>query len=231
MPIRVMTMDDHAVGWVAGRVLARVAIARVFVATAGCSRRADRPAAPDTVAAGAVAAGAVAAGAVAEPGQASRAGGEGGAAARTWRVTFRGVGPLRFGMSLAAASAAVGGALRVRPGDAAAACTYAAWAGGPRGVRVMVERGRVVRVDVQGPSTLTTAEGVGVGAPEADVERRYPGRVRVAPAKYTTGRVLTVTPPGRADPGARLVFQVEEGRVASYRAGERPAVEYVEGCG
>jgi hypothetical protein len=215
---------DPLKGWVAGRPLARAAMAGVLAATAGCSRGADRPAAPDTVAAGPVAG----------PGRASRdvrAGGEGEAASPTWHVTFRGVGSLRFGMSLGAAAASVGGALRVRPRDAAAACTYAAWAGGPPGVRVMVERGRIVRVDVERPSTLTTAEGIGVGAPEADVEQGYPGQVRVAPAKYSTGRVLTVTPPGRADPTARLVFEIEEGRVARYRAGERPAVEYVEGCG
>lgn len=152
---------------------------------------------------------------------------------RAWRVSTVGLGPLRFGQPLVEASAALaathGGALRMV--GAAGACGYAAWRGGPPGVRLLVEGGRLMRVDVDRPSTVSTVDGVGVGDSAAQVQRVYGGRARVTPAKYTAGQVLTVTPEPPADSAFRLVFEVDSGRVVRYRAGLRPAVEYVEGCG
>jgi hypothetical protein len=59
----------------------------------------------------------------------------------------------------------------------------------------------------------------------------YGGRVRVTPAKYTAGQLLTVTPERQADSSFRLVFEVDSAHVVRYRAGLLPAVEYVEACG
>lgn len=147
-------------------------------------------------------------------------------------VTPLGIGPLRAGMTLAEADAAVGGAL-AEPAAAAAGstCTYVAWPGGPPGVRVMLEDGRVARVDVDSGAVATDA-GVRVGDDAARVRTAYAGRIAESPHKYVPGALyLTVTPAAPADSAHRLVFEVEDGRVARYRAGSRPAVEYVEGCG
>ena len=143
-------------------------------------------------------------------------------------VTERGIGPLRAGMTLAEASRALGGAL-IRPAQRdTAACGYAQWRGGPPGVRVMVEGGRVVRVDVDSAS-IRTAAGAGIGDTEEQLERLYRGHTSVAPHKYEDGHYVTVTDP--ADTSFAIVFETTGGKVARYRAGLRPQVEYVEGCG
>lgn len=144
-------------------------------------------------------------------------------------ATERGVGPLRAGMTLAEASQALGSAL-VLPAQAdTAACRYVQWRGGPPGVRVMVERGRVVRLDIDSAG-VRTAAGAGVGDTEEQLQRLYPGRVAVAPHKYEDGHYLTVTP-NPADSSFAIVFETTGGKVARYRVGLRPQVEYVEGCG
>jgi hypothetical protein len=121
------------------------------------------------------------------------------------------------------------GALTAPASDAG--CAYAVWKDGLPGVRFLIEGGRVVRVDVGRPAAVATVVGVGVGDPAARVWKAYGDRVRVTPAKYTAGQVLTVTPERPADSTSRLVFEVDSGRVVRYRAGLLPAVEYVEGCG
>lgn len=88
----------------------------------------------------------------------------------------------------------------------------------------------IERVDVDSAGVLT-AEGAGVGDAEANVIALYRGRVSVQPHKYTgpRGHYLIVTSTG--DTLHRIVFETDGQRVVNYRAGRRPAVDYVEGCG
>ena len=145
-------------------------------------------------------------------------------------VTERGIGNLGAGMTIAEASQAVGATLSA-PAGAGDGCTYLDWPGAPAGVRLMSESGRVVRVDVQEPSTMTAA-GAKVGDTQEHVTSLYQGRIAVTPHKYNaTGRYLTVTPASPADSLFRIVFETENSIVTRFRAGIRPAVEYVEGCG
>jgi hypothetical protein len=142
-------------------------------------------------------------------------------------VTERGLGPLRAGMSFAEASAALGGALVVPSGADTAACDYVEWRGGPPGVQVMVEEGRIARVDVDTVG-VATAAGAQVGDSEERIQSLYRGRVVVSPHHYEEGHYLTVSDP--ADTTFAIVFEAAKGRVTRYRAGRRPQVEYVEGC-
>ena len=142
-------------------------------------------------------------------------------------VTERGVGALQAGMTLAEAATALRGALVIPAGADTAGCNYMEWRGGPAGVRVMVEGGRVARVDVDTVG-IRTAAGAGVGDTDEQVQRLYPGRVAVSPHKYETGHYLTVI--DGADTAFALVFETKGGKVTRYRAGRRPQVEYVEGC-
>ena len=144
-------------------------------------------------------------------------------------ATEHGVGPLRAGMTLPEASAALGGALVVPAGADTAGCRYVPWRGGPPGVRVMVEGSRIARVDVDSAS-VRTAAGAGIGDSEDQIQRLYPGHVAVTPQKYTSGHYLTVIP-NASDSTYAIVFETSEGRVTRFRAGRRPQVEYVEGCG
>ena len=145
-------------------------------------------------------------------------------------VTEHGIGPLRAGMSLAEVTSGLEGVLIVPAGADTASCTYAQWRGGPPGVSIMLEQGRVARVDVDS-GAVATSLGARIGDTEARIQSLYAGRVAVTPHKYTEGRYLTVTPSAPADSAYRIVFETEGGRVTRYRAGRRPAVEYVERCG
>ncbi len=145
-------------------------------------------------------------------------------------VTERGVGPVRVGMTIAQASSALHGALTAPPVADTSSCGYATLRGALAGVRLMTAAGRVVRVDVDHGTTRTDA-GARIGDAERRVESLYAGRVKSGPSKYGNGHSLVVTPAAAADSGYRIVFETDGRVVTKYRAGRRPEVEYVEGCG
>jgi hypothetical protein len=86
----------------------------------------------------------------------------------------------------------------------------------------------VVRVEV-GSGNVATVEGARIGDPEARIQQTYPGRVQVQPHKYTDGHYLVVRP-ADGDTTRLLIFETDGSRVLRFRAGQRPQVEYVEGC-
>lgn len=144
-------------------------------------------------------------------------------------VTEYGYGPLRAGMTYDAANAALNGALKPAAGANLAECDYVKWEGGPQGLLVMVDEGKIGRVDVI-DSTVASAAGARVGDTEEKIQSLYPGRVTVSPHKYTDGHYLTVRAANAADSMNILVFETEHGKVTRFRGGIRPWVEYVEGC-
>jgi hypothetical protein len=146
-----------------------------------------------------------------------------------WIVAPQGVGPVRFGMTIADARAAVGDPLANVPADGS--CYLVTPARTPGGVTFMVENGRVVRVDVE-THAVATDHGATVGHSEVVVKERYGDSLVVTPHKYDPkGRYLTFVPPGPDGSRFRVVFETNGIRVTSYRAGILPAVEYVERCG
>jgi hypothetical protein len=150
------------------------------------------------------------------------------AEAGPWTVRLDGIGPVRFGMSLADARTALRDSLIVAPPTGE--CGFTVPRGAPAGVRFMVEQGTIVRVDV-GSSGVRTAAGAEVGMREADIRARYPVGLRAQPHKYDPkGRYLVLQGTMPADSARRLIFETDGQRVVRYRAGITPAVEYVEGC-
>ncbi|MEO8624754.1 MAG: hypothetical protein ABI625_26965 [bacterium] len=133
-------------------------------------------------------------------------------------------------MTIAEATKALNGALVVPKGADSSACGYVQWRGGPEGIRIMVEAGRIARVEIRS-GTLATDEGARIGDTEQRIDSLYAHRVTVTPQKYTKGHYLTVTPQAPSDSAYRIVFETDGSHVTGYRAGTRPAVEYVEGCG
>jgi len=94
----------------------------------------------------------------------------------------------------------------------------------------MVENGRVERVDIDSTGARTE-RGAEVGMTEADIRRLYADSLVVQPHKYDeTGHYLIYVPSEPADSLFRVVFETDGQRVLRFRAGLRPAVEYVEGC-
>lgn len=143
-------------------------------------------------------------------------------------VTPYGIGKLRAGMTVAEAAKVFPG-FRVPVRRNRNACMYASADSLPPGVRVMVEQGRVARVEVV-EGSVQTAAGARIRDTEDRIKRLYPNQVKVSPHKYTDGHYLTVVPTTSADSAYRIIFETDGSRVLRYRAGTRPQVEYVEGC-
>ena len=146
-------------------------------------------------------------------------------------IGFAGFGPAAFGTGEEAVRMAWGRELSGAP-DASGGCYVLApqAAGGPSGVAFMLEQDRFVRIDVRSPAV--TAPGGGRVGMEADAIRAlYGGRVQAMPHKYEQGAqyLRVAAPEGGA---AALLFETgADGRVATWRIGLPPQVDYVEGCG
>jgi hypothetical protein len=93
----------------------------------------------------------------------------------------------------------------------------------------MVVHDTLVRVDIDS-LPVATAWGDRIGDSEAAVLGRHLGQVRVEPHPYTgpQGHYVIVTSP--SDTMYRLIFETDGEHVVSYRAGLRPAVDWIEGC-
>ncbi|HEX2210676.1 MAG TPA: hypothetical protein VHG93_23545 [Longimicrobium sp.] len=158
------------------------------------------------------------------------------AAARdtAWTLRHDGIGPLRVGMTVEEARAALGGDFAA-PGpdvgmpDDPEACQYARSGRFPAGVRVMLEGLRIARVEVDS-GAIATAAGARIGDTEARINDLYPGRVTVWPHKYTDGHYLYVRPAEPSDTTRLIVFETDGRVVQRFRGGRKPQVEYVEGC-
>lgn len=151
-----------------------------------------------------------------------------------WTLRHDGIGPIRVGMTVEEARAALGGEFTA-PGpdvgvsDSPEACRYARSGRFPTGVWVMLEGVRVVRVEVDS-GTTATAEGARIGDSEARINEIYPGRVTVWPHKYTDGHYLYVRPAEASDTTRLIIFETDGRQVLRFRGGQKPQVEYVEGC-
>ncbi|MGH7714182.1 MAG: hypothetical protein ACREOG_23075 [Gemmatimonadaceae bacterium] len=143
-------------------------------------------------------------------------------------VRSDGIGAVRVGMSLREAGATLGEPLTASYADFEG-CDYVYPTRLPAGVAFMVLDDTVARVDVDSAGVLT-AEGAGVGDAEARILALYRGRVRVEPHYYMgpEGHYLVVNTEG--DSLSAIIFETDGKRVTMFRAGRRPAVEYVEGC-
>ena len=141
----------------------------------------------------------------------------------SWRVTARGLGPVRVGMTVAEASGVLG--MPLTGADAAGECIFVRPSRDLAGVMFMVANGTIARVDVSA-GDVATAEGVRVGDSSESVRELYAGRVTASPHKYTDGEYLTIAP----DAQHRIVFEIDRQQVTRYRGGRLPEVEWVEGC-
>lgn len=109
-------------------------------------------------------------------------------------------------------------------------CDYVRVKNAPAGLLLMVEKGKISRVDVTEGTTIATTAGARIGDTEERIRSLYPGQVTVQPHKYTDGHSLVVTPKDPAQKDYRIVFETDGKKVTRYRSGKVPSVEYVEGC-
>jgi len=95
--------------------------------------------------------------------------------ALTWRVTLRGAGPIRFGMTLQEARSALHDS-----GDPPSVeeCDYWSPDAAPDSVHFLTEEGRVMRIDVLG-SSVPTVSVARVGDSEDRIKSMYCDRLQV----------------------------------------------------
>jgi hypothetical protein len=144
-------------------------------------------------------------------------------------VTEYGIGPLRAGMTIREAAAALGGGFAA-PAEGANECTWAVIPDAPHGFNVMLEKNRVVRVDVE-EGTIATATGLRIGDPIEKIRSAYPdAKIEIQPNAYTDyARDVLVTP--SSDPGQhQIIFETDGKTISRFRSGQTPQVGYVEGC-
>jgi hypothetical protein len=150
--------------------------------------------------------------------------------ATAWRITTKGFGTVKVGMTADQASAALGVRLVLGESfDDHGQCRFATPARNFAGVSFMMISGRIARVDVDSDA-YATPSGATVGMTVQQVKAMYPGRIQVSPHAYSDGHYLTYMPKDATDRNYRIVFETDGKRVTSIRAGRLPEVEYVEGC-
>jgi hypothetical protein len=147
--------------------------------------------------------------------------------ADVWVVRQDGVGPVKIGMTLSELNTALHEKFSMPHDKDDRGCFYVNPAKHAH-VSLMIEEGRLVRIDVDGTG-VATAEGVRVGDSEAHVLKVYGSRIKVEPSTYTgpEGHYLTV---GSSGGGYGIRFETENGKVTMFYAGRFEAIQYVEGC-
>ena len=155
-------------------------------------------------------------------------------------LTADGYGPLRIGMSRAQVVAAMG---EDRNPDAVGgpepeSCDQFSPARAPEGLLVMIEDGRLTRIDLVRNARTATDKGLRLGATAAAVRAAYGSALVVEPHKYVDApaqylTAWTTAPPAAATatPNARGIrYEVgQDGTVEAILAGG-PSIQYVEGC-
>jgi hypothetical protein len=143
-----------------------------------------------------------------------------------WIVRDDGVGPVKVGMTLPELNKVLGENHSMPKNKGDQGCFYVRPAGHAH-VAFMIEDGRFVRVDVDGPG-ISTAEGIQAGDSEEHVRQVYGGRAKVEAHHYIPGgHYLTV----RSGDGRYAIrFETEKGKIQRFYAGRFAAVQYVEGC-
>ena len=145
-------------------------------------------------------------------------------------VTLRALGPVRIGMTVDEAAGEAGVELRRDFGRQSTSTCYYVTAAALRGVSIMVVDDEIARIDVDSPSTIATRSGVRIGTPVDNLRQVYPNNIRQANDAVAEGEALAFVPNDDFDADYRIYFEIEDGQVARYRLGTKPAVDYLGGC-
>jgi hypothetical protein len=153
------------------------------------------------------------------------------------KLAINGIGPIRVGMTVDEVSRAAGVRLvkTQSGGRTEESCSYFELQGGPKGIRFMVTKRRIARVDINNNVRFTTIKGAKIGDTEDRILALYPGQIKATPHLYVSrpphnGKYLTFVPKDAADKNYRIIFETSRNRVDSFRSGQLPEVEYIEGC-
>ncbi len=142
-------------------------------------------------------------------------------------VSPDGFGPVRPGMTVAAAEKALGVKLQqAAPAAASGDRCHTADTPAIPGATFVVRNDRIERIEFYG-TAYRTAGGVRVGLKALEVKAHHPG-VRATPHRYdAAGQYLTVA---SEDGKTALVFETDGAVVTSFRCGSVPAVTLPDAC-
>ncbi len=158
-------------------------------------------------------------------------------------LTATGWGPLTIGMDRAAIETALGQDANPETADGANAgqCGQFHPQRAPSGLTVLVEQGKLARIELHGPSAIRTAEGFGVGDKASVIEQALGAKIARSPHKYADPPAAYLTQWQRSAPAAPDGYvQNADARGVRYEIGADgavqavfaggPAIQYVEGC-
>lgn len=144
-------------------------------------------------------------------------------------MTPDGLGLLHVGMRWHQAERAIGHKIDLNPiaSDDLAICAEAAIVGMP-GVMLLLERYRIRAITVD--RSFATVDGVGIGTSEEDLRHIFGTRARFDFRPYAGGEAGAHNVIVRLGGEREYLFQTRSGKVDLISIGDRPAVEYWEGC-
>ncbi len=146
-------------------------------------------------------------------------------------ATLRAVGPVRIGMEVGEASTAAGVTLRRDLGrQSTDTCHYVTPGAAMRGVSIMVVDDQIARIEIDAPSEIATRSGVRIGTTAANLRSVYPDNIQQANNATLEGEAMAFVPNDDFDSDYRIYFEIENGQVARYRLGVKPAIDYLRGC-
>ena len=138
------------------------------------------------------------------------------------RITTQGLGPIKLGMTVAQVEQAGKRELAFEGGDVNADCATASLGTNVFG---LFSKGRIERIDVRS-RTYRTRTNIRVGDTQRKVLASYGPSLKRSPHKYVRGGFyLKLTVGSR-----RLVFETDGRRVTQVSSGNKPEIDYVEGC-
>ena len=138
-------------------------------------------------------------------------------------VSTVGIGPVTFGMTQGDAEVAAGTYFTAGESEG---CFEANPTNAPEGLSFTIEGGTVERLDVT-TAGVTTRSGAGVGSSLDELQDLFGDRLRVADSDGGS-TTATFVPTDPEDANYRIIFDVEDGSVVSYRSGRLPVVR--DGC-
>lgn len=141
-------------------------------------------------------------------------------------VSTAGLGPVTFGMTVNAARQAAGTAMIALGPESD--CYRVTPHRGPEGFTFLVHKGTIERVDIDSGS-VTTRSGVGIGTAEATITELFGDKIQTQ-ARPDGSTDLVFVPVDLGDRDYRVVFNVVDGAVRSFKSGKIPMVLTDTGC-
>lgn len=144
-----------------------------------------------------------------------------------WRITTRGYGPIRAGMTPSEATGLMGTRLRTFEGRALdPSCDHLYPEKGFEGLSLMVQNGKITRIVISNPN-IQTLSGIKVGDSTARLKQVFGSRLEIEQHKYDDhGFYYFVWEQGKR---FGVKFEIGGDRVTEIYAGDE-SIQYVEGC-